>query len=150
CAMVGQADAEDLLQNSFAQAFRKIHKYDGKCKFSTWLHGIILRLAANQRRGVRRRQRLRQAFRSNRLERGRRITLEERVDARMSLGQLEKALDCLSEHKRAAFLLHHGEGLSLTEVAEVMGATVQTTHARLKSARQELVTKLETEVRHGA
>ncbi|MFC1611979.1 RNA polymerase sigma factor, partial [Myxococcota bacterium] len=62
CAMVGDpAEAEDLLQDTFVLAFRKIHTFDNTSQFSTWLYGIALRLAANQRRSRRRRQRLKAA-----------------------------------------------------------------------------------------
>ena len=38
-------DAEDLVQETFAKAYRNIKKFDGKWKFTTWIFTIAVRLA---------------------------------------------------------------------------------------------------------
>lgn len=44
------ADAEDLTQDTFVNAFRFIKSFDGRAKFSTWLYTIAVRLAAGKAR----------------------------------------------------------------------------------------------------
>jgi RNA polymerase sigma-70 factor, ECF subfamily len=38
------AEAEDLTQNAFLQAFRKIHTFRGESRFSTWLHRLTVNI----------------------------------------------------------------------------------------------------------
>ena len=45
--MKNQADAEDVAQESFLKAFRKLADFRGQAKFSTWLISITL----NEARG---------------------------------------------------------------------------------------------------
>lgn len=41
-----QSDAEDVLQETFISAFKYMHTYDERWRFSTWLYRIALRKAA--------------------------------------------------------------------------------------------------------
>lgn len=41
-------DAEDVVQNTFIEAFKCAHRFSGLSKPSTWLFGIALNLARNQ------------------------------------------------------------------------------------------------------
>ena len=43
------ADAEDVLQDTLIAAFRYIHSYDPRWRFSTWLYRIAIRNAAKLR-----------------------------------------------------------------------------------------------------
>jgi len=43
------ADAEDALQDTLIAAFRYIHSYDSRWRFSTWLYRIAIRNAAKLR-----------------------------------------------------------------------------------------------------
>ena len=39
------ADAEDVLQDTLINAYRYIHSYDSRWRFSTWLYRIAIRTA---------------------------------------------------------------------------------------------------------
>lgn len=145
-ALVGNAtEAEDLLQQVFTQAFRNLHRFRGESSLVTWLHGIAVRLAANQRRGRARRRRLADAYgREAPSPQSAAPDPQHRAEVSEALVHLDGALERLTEKKRTAFLLHHAEGLDLPEVAAIMGASVQTTFARVKAARIELATLLST------
>ena len=43
------ADAEDVLQDTLIAAFRYLHSYDARWRFSTWLYRIAIRNAAKLR-----------------------------------------------------------------------------------------------------
>lgn len=43
-----RADAEDALQDAFCDAWRYLHSYDRRWRFSTWLYRIAIRRAARQ------------------------------------------------------------------------------------------------------
>jgi RNA polymerase sigma-70 factor (ECF subfamily) len=44
-----RADAEDAIQDTFVNAWKYIHSYDARWRFSTWLYRIALRNASRQR-----------------------------------------------------------------------------------------------------
>jgi RNA polymerase sigma factor (sigma-70 family) len=46
--MNNEADAEDVAQESFVKAYRQLHTFEGKSKFSTWLHTIVYRTAVSK------------------------------------------------------------------------------------------------------
>lgn len=45
------ADAEDALQDTLINAFKYLHSYDPRWRFSTWLYRIAIRNAARQNEG---------------------------------------------------------------------------------------------------
>lgn len=133
-------DAKDSLQLTFTQAFRSIHKFNHSSQIFTWLYAITVRVAANQRRSKRRWWRLRQAYTvsDRRLAKAKHVDMEGNTADRQLLELLEGALEHLAEEKRTAFILHYVEQRSLREVASLMGATEQTTRARVVTARDQL------------
>lgn len=38
--VISKEDAEEITQDVFLKAFQKLHTFNGKCSFSTWLYGI--------------------------------------------------------------------------------------------------------------
>ncbi len=43
-----RADAEDVVQDTFISAYRYLHSYDSRWRFSTWIYRIAIRNAARQ------------------------------------------------------------------------------------------------------
>jgi len=56
------ADAEDLAQETFVQAYRQIHYFRGESKFSSWLYRIAVNLCLNWKRRQGRQERLQAAW----------------------------------------------------------------------------------------
>jgi RNA polymerase sigma-70 factor, ECF subfamily len=127
---VMEADVEDVCQDVFLTAHRKLADFEERSTSRTWLYGICLRVAANyRRRSYRRRERS--------IE-----TLDEPSAGPSSSGlevaELDRALARLSEVKRTVFVLYEFGELSMAEVAEVVGSPVKTCFSRLHAARREL------------
>ena len=138
CRMLGNpSDAEDLLQEVFLAAHRKLDTFRGESALGTWLY----RLAMNQCLDYLRSR----AARTNQVtgtlddepglydagSRG----LAERVVTRMDL---ERALAQLPEGCRAAFVLHDVEGLEHREVGEALGIAEGTSKSQVHKARLRL------------
>src|SRR5438552_658542 len=51
------ADAEDLSQEAFIQAFRRLASFRGEARFSSWLYQIAMNLCLNWRKSRSRRER---------------------------------------------------------------------------------------------
>ena len=138
CRLVGnQADAEDLLQEIFLAAHRKLDSFRGDSALGTWLYRLATNLCLDHLRSKAvRTSQLTDALEdepglSDATSRG----LAERTVARMDL---ERALAKLPEGCRAAFVLHDIEGLEHREVAEILGVAEGTSKSQVHKARLRL------------
>jgi RNA polymerase sigma-70 factor (ECF subfamily) len=138
CRMLGNpADAEDLLQEIFLNAHRKLDGFRGESALGTWLY----RLATNQCLDFLRSRAARTSQVTDTLdddpgeyEPGRRGLAEQTVTKM----DLERALAKLPEGCRAAFVLHDVQGLEHREVAEALGIAEGTSKSQVHKARLKL------------
>ena len=138
CRMVGNpSDAEDLLQEIFLMAHRKLDSFRGDSALGTWLYRLATNLCLDHLRS--------KAARTSQLtgalddepglaDAGSR-SLAERALTRMDL---ERALTELPDGCRAAFVLHDIEGLEHREVAEALGIAEGTSKSQVHKARLRL------------
>jgi RNA polymerase sigma-70 factor, ECF subfamily len=138
CRMLGNpADAEDLLQEIFLAAHRKLDGFRGEAALGTWLY----RLATNQILDHLRSRAARAGQITDGLDDATVLAdaasgrLAERALTKMDL---ERALAQLPDGCRAAFLLHDVEGLEHQEVAEVLGIAEGTSKSQVHKARLRL------------
>jgi RNA polymerase sigma-70 factor, ECF subfamily len=131
------ADAEDLLQEIFLAAHRKLDGFRGESALGTWLY----RLATNQCLDFLRSRASRSSQVTDTLddgpgvyEPGRRGLAEQTVTKM----DLERALARLPEGCRAAFVLHDVQGLEHREVAEALGIAEGTSKSQVHKARLKL------------
>ena len=136
--MVGNAaDAEDLLQEIFLSAHRKLEGYRGEAALGTWLY----RLATNQCLDYLRSRAAKTSQVTGTIDdeiglsdAGSR-NIAERTVAKMDL---ERALAQLPDGARAAFVLHDVEGLEHREVAQALGVAEGTSKSQVHKARLKL------------
>lgn len=138
CRVLGNpTDAEDLLQEIFLAAHRKLETFRGESALGTWLYRLAMNLCLDHLRS--------RATRSGQVtdalddeygldDKGSR-RLAERTVARMDL---ERAMAQLPEGCRTAFVLHDVEGLEHREIAEVLGIAEGTSKSQVHKARMRL------------
>jgi len=131
-----EADVPDLCQEVFVVVHRKLGEFEGRSSLKTWLYGICLRVASDHRRRAHVRHERAQADAGEELESGGSFGPDARIDAR---AQLQALLAELDDDKRAVLVLYELEGLTMKEVAEVVGCPLQTAYARLHAARARLL-----------
>ena len=138
CRLLGNAtDAEDLLQEIFLSAHRKLEGFRGESALGTWLYRLATNHCLDHLRS--RAARMNQVtdalddepLQANPGSRG----LAEQTVTKMDL---ERALARLPEGCRAAFVLHDVEGLEHREVAEALGIAEGTSKSQVHKARQRL------------
>lgn len=139
--LVGQRDlAEELTQETFVRAYRKLNELRDDSKFSTWLFGIGRNVA---REALRARQREHKSF-ANDVD-----SVQEREDiASISpsdqlLGKelniaMRTALGLLDEDKRVVFTLKVFQQRSYQEIAEITGFSLAKVKTDLHRARGEM------------
>jgi RNA polymerase sigma-70 factor (ECF subfamily) len=136
------ADADELLQDIFLLAFRKLHSFKGDSSIGTWLYRLAVNLCLDHLR--------------SRQGRMNRVTASFEEDAQdpavvpkgttgevfVSRLDLERAIAQLPESYRAAFLLHDVEGFEHREVGEMLGIAEGTSKSLVHKARFRLRTLL--------
>lgn len=166
CRYLGDAsEAEDLVQQVFIKAHDNAAKFRGEAQVSTWLYRIAVNAALERRRRrrtvgiedvhplgsdalaptanldaeVRSGWGHRPAMAGSNFDADPEVATERRsIQARV-----DEALEELSPTQRLAFVLRHWEGMSIREIAEVLGAAEGTVKSHLfravRTLRVELV-----------
>ena len=126
--MTDAAEAEELTQDVFVAAWRQLAQYRGDALFSTWLHGITVRLARHRLRGLLRRRRREKDFVIGYLDVVRAAMPAANLD-------LERALATLPRRMRTALVLHAVEGYTQAETARLMDIAEGSVKAHVHRAR---------------
>jgi RNA polymerase sigma-70 factor, ECF subfamily len=130
------ADADDLAQETFIRAFRRLGTYDKAYKLSTWLYRIAVNACLDFRAREARRQRTHAGWSDAAGVAGPRETAAAADD---ELGDpVQAALLRLPEKQRSAIVLTILNGLSHAEAAEASGCSEATLSWRVFAARRKL------------
>jgi RNA polymerase sigma-70 factor, ECF subfamily len=125
--------AEELTQEVFVRAWRKLSSFRGESAFSSWLYPLTVNVALSERRSRRRRDaRIIATEDPASLERAPRSPAPE------AGFDLEKAMATLPPGARAVFVLHDVEGRTHEEIAQLLGLAPGTSKAQLHRARRLL------------
>lgn len=143
--IVGSHDeAEDVVQESFVQAYLKLDTFQGNSKFFTWLY----RIAFNNALSRQRRRRPEMSIEQSRELSGH--DPEDRTEApdepllrdeRVML--VHNGLQMLSEEHRHILVLREMEEMSYDEIAVLLSINIGTVRSRISRARNQLKIHLE-------
>jgi len=135
---VGEASVDDAVQETFLVLHRRLGEFEGRSSVKTWLFRILVRVASDHRRTVRRK--------SPHLH-GEAVDADtvadegndphEEAARQEGVRRLHHLLDELDDDRRAVFVMAELEQMTVPEIAEALGANVNTVYARLRTARQE-------------
>jgi len=136
--MAGSAqEAEDLLQEVFLHAYRKLGSFRGDSSLGTWLYRLGMNQCLDYLRG--RQAKMNAATESlddeGASEPAGRVPATPVAVNRLDL---ERAIAKLPEGCRAAFLLHDVEGFEHHEVAKILGVSEGTSKSQVHKARMKL------------
>jgi RNA polymerase sigma-70 factor (ECF subfamily) len=134
---VPSADRHDLRQEIFVVVHRKLGEFDGRAPLASWIYGICVRMVSMYRRSARvRRERPSDNPEPELAASGVVTTQDLDLDSRRACAHAEALLAKLDDEKRRVFVLYEVEGLSMIEVAEIVGCPLQTAYSRLHAARK--------------
>jgi RNA polymerase sigma-70 factor (ECF subfamily) len=136
--MAGSAqEAEDLLQEVFLHAYRKLGSFRGDSSLGTWLYRLGMNHCLDYLRG--RQARMSQATDSLDEEGAAELgSPSPRTPVAVNRVDLERAIGRLPDGCRAAFLLHDVEGFEHHEVASILGVSEGTSKSQVHKARMKL------------
>ena len=132
-------EAEDVVQDSFVQAFIKLNSFQGARAFYTWLYRIAFNVSVSRRR----RKRPDVSIDAIREVTGNDpISVADSPTARLereeSVEQVQRALDRLNEEHRSILILREMEGFCYEEISNVLNMPIGTVRSRLHRARIQL------------
>jgi RNA polymerase sigma-70 factor (ECF subfamily) len=130
--MAGETDADDLTQEVFIRAWRKLNLFRGDSAFGTWLYRLAVNviLARRQTLGTYR-ARFGGPDPTTLPMAARRVTHELRID-------FEEAIRKLPPGARYVFVLHDVEGYTHEEIGAMLEVTAGTSKSQLHRARMAL------------
>jgi RNA polymerase sigma-70 factor (ECF subfamily) len=129
-------DAQDATQEVFLRAFKYIHRFDVRKPIRPWLMQMTVNVCRNIGRN---RQRRWNTF--SEVKAADATPMDESADPHNGFAgeqerqMLWKALDSLPEKERMAVVLRDIEGLSTTEVAQILHSSETTVRSQVSRAR---------------
>jgi RNA polymerase sigma-70 factor (ECF subfamily) len=130
-----EADARDVVQDSFVTAWQQLPRLRDTSRFDPWLNQII----RNRCRDV-----LRQRKRTREIDLA--VVEQPAPDSTETVGDLQAldaAFESLNAEQRQLLVLHHLHHLRVEDLATQLGIPVGTAKWRLHAARQSLARALE-------
>ena len=135
CRMAGSPeDGEDLLQEIFLQAHRKLDSFKGDASIGTWLY----RLALNHCLDYVRSRQARMSRVTDTLDADTSMEPIARRETPIARIDLDRAIERLPEGCREAFVLHDVEGFDHKEVGALLGIAEGTSKSQVFKARMKL------------
>ncbi|MCA9943440.1 MAG: RNA polymerase sigma factor [Anaerolineales bacterium] len=132
-------DAEEVLQDSFEYAFRRLAKYDAhKSAFKTWLYQIAVSRCHNKRR-----RKWLPTFPLNQLA-GQDVADNDSPTPAENMQLTERqqvvwaAIQNLSHKLRETAVLRYYEGFSYVEIGQILGIPTKTAESRMRLAHKAL------------
>ncbi|WP_417737989.1 RNA polymerase sigma factor [Rosistilla oblonga] len=139
-AQVGNRDdAEDLMQETLAQAYFKLDTFAGKSSFFTWMYRIAFNLTITKRR----KRRLESTHTRTNIETAPTpedpaVAVDQRMADAEQIARLRSAIDRLEPSRRTVLVLRDIDGLDYGEIAEILAIPKGTVRSRLHRARLDL------------
>jgi RNA polymerase sigma-70 factor (ECF subfamily) len=146
--MLGNPDlAEDILQETFINAYQAIDRFEGRAHVSTWLYriahnAVLMRLRKEKRLPDIQSLDVESDLHTLPITNSWQDAPERRLLQAELIQKMDQALAELSETLRVVFILRDIEGLSTAQTAEVLNLSETAVKSRLHRARLALRAQL--------
>lgn len=129
------AEAEDNMQESFLDAFRKIDHYSGEGTFGSWLKRIVVNNALD----ILRKKREQISIEDAGLDFPDEGDQESEEETQFQVQEIKKAINQLPEEYRIILSLYLLEGYDHEEISEILKISYNNSRTRYSRARQKLL-----------
>ena len=133
-------EAEDMLQESFTEAFVKLTTFRYESSFGSWLKRIVINKCINELK----RRKAELVLTENMPDNNPDSDDNDFETAKLKVNDVMKAMEQLPEGYRIIFSLYLLEGYDHTEIAQIMGITESTSKSQFSRAKQKLKEILKT------
>lgn len=131
--MNNQAEAEDLLQDSFTEAFLKLDTFRYESAFGAWLKRIVVNKCINHLK-----KRRAQLIYTDTLPETHHENDSDDQPGNLDVKHVYKAMEELPEGYRVIFSLYLIEGYDHSEIAQILGITESTSKSQFSRAKQKI------------
>lgn len=135
-----EAEAEDILQEAFVQAFKKLDAYNGKGALGGWLRRLTINKALEQYRKNKSLKNTKDGYATQLTEQ-----VSDDVFDQLGLEDLLAKIQQLPAGYRTIFNLYAVEGYTHKEIAELLGISEGTSKSQFSRARHTLIEMITTE-----
>ena len=152
--LVGEQEAEDLAQEVFIKVSQALENFRGESQLSTWIYRIATNAALDRLRSPKfQRMAEKRSFHDStpedeENEDDRSVKQESSVEQKLIRKEMNECIrdfiEKLPQNYRAVLTLSELEELKSTEIAEILGITLDTVKIRLHRARSKLRKELAT------
>ena len=133
--MNNQTEAEDLLQESFAEAFIKLESFRYESAFGAWLKRIMVNKCINHLK----KRRAELIYTDSLPEyNDDNAGYSEMESAQLEVKKIYQAMELLPDGYRVIFSLYLLEGYDHSEIAQILGITESTSKSQFSRAKQKL------------
>jgi len=129
------AEAEDIMQESFLDAFRKLDNYSGEGTFGSWLKRIVVNNALD----VLRRRKEQISIDEMGIDFADEDDQATEDEIQYQVEEIKKAINKLPEEYRIILSLYLLEGYDHEEISEILHISYNNSRTRFSRARQRLL-----------
>lgn len=132
-------EAEDVLQESFLNAFRELHTFKGDSTFGSWLKRIVINKSITKVRS----RRLQVVPLNEQLEIAEEPTDQDQQDLNYKVEAIKRAIQLLPDGYRVVLTLYLLEGYDHGEIADILSISEATSKSQYSRARKKLLALME-------
>jgi RNA polymerase sigma-70 factor (ECF subfamily) len=130
-----EAEAEDVLQDAFSDAFYRLNSFRYESTFGAWLKRIVVNHCINH---LKKRKADLVPMNDLTILDSWYEEIQDDEEAKLSVSRILKASELLPEGYRVIFSLYLLEGYDHTEISEIMGITESTSKSQFLRAKQKI------------
>ena len=132
--MSNTMEAEDVLQESFIDVYKKLHTYKFESTPGAWIKRIVVNNCINKLR--------KNKIYFEDIDEGRHVvdTVIEQRDLRYEVQQIKSAMKALPDGYRVIFSLYAIEGYDHQEISEILNISTSTSKSQYSRAKKKLKT----------
>jgi RNA polymerase sigma-70 factor (ECF subfamily) len=128
-------EAEDVMQEAFLDAFRRIESYTGEGSFGSWLKKIVI----NKSLDVLRKEKDIVSIEEHEIDLPEVVEENREEELRLEVEQVKRAIEKLPEEFRVIISLFLLEGYDHEEISEILNISNQLSRTRYVRAKQKLI-----------
>jgi RNA polymerase sigma-70 factor, ECF subfamily len=124
----GDAEVDDLAQESLVTILRGLGSYRGEGSVSSWTDRIVVRIVFAHLRRTRARDKVHVEYTADLVP----VPSSDSAQRFLARRKAMRALDELPDEQRDVLVMHHVMGLSVREIADELDAAFETVRSRLR------------------
>lgn len=140
--MNNREEAEDMLQESFTDAFMKLQTFRYESSFGSWIKKIVINKCINELK----RRKVELLYTEQFPDKKHEDEPDNFETTGLKVKDVMRAMENLPEGYRIIFSLYLLEGYDHTEIAQIMGITESTSKSQFSRAKQKIKELLKANV----